>query len=397
MADMKKVGKYIAVIGIMLLILIFYRSVEKTPLLAEDHTEMAKAVVLFVADDGDTADNTDTEDADTDADAVSQDAPPEEMFTGTGRIQSVTLRVKSGTYKGKTVEGSSIHGYLYGAVCRKGSRVIVRLSEYNGEVTASVFNYDRERELCILIVIFLGLIWLVGGKRGINGVLALVFTIFVVILLYIPMMYVGFSPFLAAVVTVILVTVVTHLLLAGFEKKSIAAMLGTIAGVISAGTAAAIFGYFSHINGYNVEEIEGLIYVGAASKLHIGGMLFSGILISSLGAVMDVAMSIASSLNEVYLADPSVSGRELFQSGITIGRDMIGTMSNTLILAYVGGSLNMVMLIYAYSYQMHQILNMYSIGIEIMRGVAGTIGIILAVPFTSFISVYLLKRERAAV
>ena len=110
---------------------------------------------------------------------------------------------------------------------------------------------------------------------------------------------------------------------------------------------------------------------------------------------MDVAMSVASALNEIHLKSPETSKKELFKSGMSIGRDMIGTMSNTLILAYVGGSINLIMIIYAYSYEMHQVMNMYSIAIEIMNGIAGTIGIILAVPFTSVISAALLTSKKS--
>ena len=109
---------------------------------------------------------------------------------------------------------------------------------------------------------------------------------------------------------------------------------------------------------------------------------------------MDVAMSVSTSLHEIKEQRPDITAKEIFKSGINIGRDMIGTMSNTLILAYAGGSLGLVMIIYAYSYQMHQILNLYSIGIEIMNGVAGSMGIILTVPFTAAITVFLLKKTR---
>lgn len=367
----RKGGKYFIVAGIILAILIFNKSVEKTPLLAEDNTEFAKAVVLESTNENLQAD------------------------TETGDSQKVTLLIKSGTYSGKTVEGHSLNGYLYGADCAEGTKVIVRLSEYNGEISASVYNYDRETEIIILISVFLGLMWLVGGKKGINSVIALIFTFVVVILMYVPMMYIGISPFLAAVAAVIIITVITHMLIADFEKKSIAAMLGTICGVIVAGIIALLFGKFGNVTGYNVNEIETLMYIKQNSKLNIGGMLFSGILISSLGAVMDVAMSVASALNEIHLKSPETSKKELFKSGMSIGRDMIGTMSNTLILAYVGGSINLIMIIYAYSYEMHQVMNMYSIAIEIMNGIAGTIGIILAVPFTSVISAALLTSKKS--
>lgn len=286
-----------------------------------------------------------------------------------------------------------MNGYLYGAVCQAGTKVIVRISDFNDQLSASVYNYDREFEIVFLILAFLFTMWFVGGRKGIDSIIALIFTFIVILFMYIPMLYIGVSPFLSAVAAVILITIITHILLADLQIKSISAMLGTICGVVVAGIIAFIFGHFAHINGYNVDEIETLIYVGQVSNIDIDGILFSGILISSLGAVMDVAMSISSSLHEIQCNAPHITRKELFHSGMTIGRDMIGTMSNTLILAYVGSSINLVVILYAYNYSVHQILSMYSIAIEIMSGIAGTMGIILTVPFTSFICALLLKRK----
>lgn len=367
-----QLGKYLIVIGIILGIIVFWQSVERKPLLADDNTEYAKAVV--------------TENLN------------KKFQTGTEKeyssSQEVTLLIKSGSHKGATVKAHSLNGYLYGANCTIGTKVIAQLSEYDGLLSATVYNYDREFEITMLILIFFGTMWIVGGRKGVNSIIALIFTFITVIMLYVPLMYIGVSPFLAAVISVILITIITHILLADLEIKSISAMLGTICGVVVAGIIALIFGMVANVNGYNVEEIETLVFIGQASKLDVGGMLFSGILISSLGAVMDVAMSVSSSLNEIQLNRPNISGKELFKSGMNIGRDMIGTMSNTLILAYVGSSINLIMIIYAYSYQMHQIANMYSVAIELMSGIAGTMGIILAVPFTSFITTILLMKKR---
>ena len=367
-----QLGKYLIVIGIILGIIVFWQSVERKPLLADDNTEYAKAVV--------------TENLN------------KKFQTGTEKeyssSQEVTLLIKSGSHKGATVKAHSLNGYLYGANCTIGTKVIAQLSEYDGLLSATVYNYDREFEITMLILIFFGTMWLVGGRKGVNSIIALIFTFITVIMLYVPLMYIGVSPFLAAVIAVILITIITHILLADLEIKSISAMLGAICGVVVAGIIALIFGMVANVNGYNVEEIETLVFIGQASKLDVGGMLFSGILISSLGAVMDVAMSVSSSLNEIQLNRPDISGKELFKSGMNIGRDMIGTMSNTLILAYVGSSINLIMIIYAYSYQMHQIANMYSVAIELMSGIAGTMGIILSVPFTSFITTLLLRKKR---
>lgn len=369
-----KWGKYLIVIGITLLMFLFYRSVERVPLLADDNMVFVKAVVV----------QNDHEDEQAQASLDS------------GDTQQVILEIRSGVHKGEKVDAYSLNGYLYGANCKVGTKVIASLSEYDGVLSANVYNYDREAEIVVLLAVFFGLMWLVGGKKGFNSILALIFTFVAVIMMYIPMMYIGVSPFIAATITVVIITLVTFILIADFQMKSIGAMLGTIFGVIVSGLIALVFGHFGHVTGFNVDDIENLIYVGQNSRLDIGGMLFSGILIASLGAVMDVAMSVSTSLHEIKEQRPEITAKEIFKSGINIGRDMIGTMSNTLILAYVGGSLGLVMIIYAYSYQMHQILNMYSIAIEIMRGIAGTIGIILTVPITSLIMSMLLTREKKA-
>ena len=363
-------GLYAIVILILIATTIFYQKVERTPLVAEDHTEFAKAVVLDVS---------------------SEDSAKEGIDAGNQQVQ---LKITSGTYQGEIITGSSMNGYLYGAYCEKGTKVIVRLSEYDGSISASVYNYDREMPILVLVVFFLLVMWIVGGKRGIHSITALIFTFFLILSLYVPLIYMGCSPFLAAVLCVALITTLSIFLIGGPSKKSLCAIVGTVTGVVAAGVIALIFGKAAHINGYNVESIETLIYIGQNINLNIGEVLFSGILVSSLGAVMDVAMSVSSALTEITENSPGISRKDLFKSGMQIGRDMIGTMSNTLILAYVGSSVNTLLIIYAYQYSAHQVFGMYSIGIEIMQSLSGTLGIILTVPFVSAVSAYALCKKK---
>ena len=121
--------------------------------------------------------------------------------------------------------------------------------------------------------------------------------------------------------------------------------------------------------------------------------MFAGILISALGAVMDVAMSVASTINEIHDKNTKLDTKELFKSGINVGKDMMGTMSNTLILAFAGGSINTFVYIYSYNYQYYQVLDMYSIGIEIIQGISSTLGVILTVRIVSAISAVALKKN----
>ena len=200
------------------------------------------------------------------------------------------------------------------------------------------------------------------------------------------MLYLGYSPFLSAVIVTILTTLVTMYFIGGFSKKTLCSIIGTVGGVVIAGLFASLFGKLGHITGYNVEDIETLLYIGQNSKLQIGGLLFSGILIASLGAVMDVAMSISTTIEELHYHNPYMTKKALFKSGIKIGGDMMGTMSNTLILAFTGGSLSTLMIFYAYDIPFLQMMNSYEIGIEIMQGIAGSLGVILTVPLVSMIA-----------
>ena len=303
-----------------------------------------------------------------------------------GGSQTVKVKITSGKYKGKTCEANNMNGYLYGTYCKKGTKVIVQLSSFGEELSGSIYGFDRGAFIWIIIAILGVALFLVGGKRGIKSMLALVFTFICIIYLYIPLMYIGFSPFWAAILVVVAVTIVSVYLICGGNRKGLCAMLGTILGVLIAGIFATVFGKITRVTGYNIEDIETMVYVAQNSKLQIGGVLFSGILIASLGAVMDVAVSISSTIEEIHNKKPELTSKELFKSGINVGKDMMGTMSNTLILAFTGGAVNTMILIYAYIMPYMQVVNMYSIGIEVIKGISGTLGIVLTVPLVSLIS-----------
>lgn len=344
--------------------LYFFNNIERVELVNSSGTSYVKAVVNEIVEDN-----------------IQEDG---------SRIgyQKVMLRVLSGKLKGQLIEGTSFAGYLYGADCTVGMKVIASISKYEDNASAAVYSYDRSNIIYIFVGLFLLMLWIIGGKKGFKSAIGLVFTFICIIYLFLPILYKGYSPFLSAVIVIILITIVSLYLIDGITKKSISAMIGTIIGVIIAGICAAGFGYVAKISGYNVSEVEELVFVANNTELKVGGILFSAILIASLGAVMDVSMSISSTLTEIYNHNKNIGRVELFKSGINVGRDMRGTMSNTLILAFTGGSINTLILNYAYALKHNQIINMYEIGIEIMQGVSGSIAIILSVPLVSIISSY---------
>lgn len=355
---------------VFFLFLYQYNQIEKTTLLTTDNRSFEKAVVTEIVKDN-----------------------LQESGTRTGE-QIVKLKLSTGEKAGEIIEANSSSSYLFGAVCEPGMKVIVLVSTAGDTIAASVYSYDRTFLLYGIVIVFLLTIWLLGGKKGFLAVVGLIFTFVCIIYLFLPMIYRGVSPCFAAILVVALTTIVTMYLIGGATRKTVSAIIGTIAGVGIAGIFAYICGELTQISGYNVSDIENLIYVQEKTGIKIGELLFAGILIAALGAVMDVAMSISSTIQEVHDKKPSLSRKELFWSGIHVGRDVMGTMSNTLVLAFTGGSINTLVFVYSYNYSHLQLMNRYDIGIEIIQGISASMGVILTVPLVAFVSAWLLDSKR---
>lgn len=301
--------------------------------------------------------------------------------------QRVTVRMTTGVRAGEEIEMTSSSGYLFGAGCTVGMHVVVVQSVSGDSTVSAIYSQDRGGVLAGFALLYLLLLCAVGGKQGVKGALGLAFTFLCILYVYLPMVYRGCSPFWTAVFVSAVTTLVTMWLIGGATRKTAVAVGGTVAGVVIAGAAACVFSLFSGITGWNVSDIESLMTLATAGDVQVGGLLFSGLLISTLGAVMDVSMSIASAIQEVYEQNPALSRSELFHSGMRVGRDLMGTDSNTLILAFAGSSVSMLVLDYAYDLPLLQIVNSNNIGIAVMQGLSGSFGIVLAVPATVLLAV----------
>ena len=373
MRNHKKIIRSFVVLFLFAAFAIFvngYKNVEKTEMVSTTGRTFQKAVVTQI---------------------ISDNLQENSVRAGN---QTVNVKLLSGDLKGQIITATSSDGNLYGAVCKVGMRVIVIVSTAGDSSLISVYSIDREFPVYIFIAIFILVLCIIGGKNGMKSALALAFTVGCIFYLFLPMIYRGVSPFLAAVIVAIITTIVTMYMIGGITVKTVSAILGTIVGVLVAGLAAYMFGKFANISGNNVSNIDTLIFIGQNTKIQISGLLFSGVIIASLGAVMDVAISISSTINEIYDRNPEISSRELFLSGMNVGKDMMGTMSNTLILAFTGGSLSILVINYAYNLEYMQMINSYSIGIEIMQGIAGSLGVILTVPFVSLISALFMVKKK---
>jgi uncharacterized membrane protein len=309
-------------------------------------------------------------------------------------VQYVKVQILEGELKGTQVD---IENYLmsYSNVyVEPGMKVIVSVDQPEGtEPYCLIYNYYRSPYIYLMIAALAVLMIWIGGAKGIRAFLGLAFCLFTVIMLMLPMIYQGYSPVLASVVTVVITTAVSLLLLNGISKKTTAAIISTAVGVIIAGIIFAIMSWLLHVSGYNMDETEYMVLVAQNTSLKVGEVLFAGVLISALGAVMDVGMSVSSAIFELHEANPKMTQSQLVKSGMNIGKDMIGTMSNTLILAFVGSCIGEMLVLTSYGIRYHQFINSDFIAIEIGQGLSGTMAVILTVPVASFVASYLCHKN----
>lgn len=326
-------------------------------------------------------------------DVLADNASPDTWTEGR-RIGQQLLEVKvlTGEHKGAVLEAANFLSAYANVDAKVGTKVIVRLDvDEQGELyVVSVPAYNRAPVMLGLALIFAALLVIIGRKKGVMALVGLVYTLACIWFIQVPMILRGAEPVLVSIIIVALTTAASLLFLTGMSRKTLCAVLGCVCGVGVAGIFAAVSGSISQLNGFNLPEAEDLVLRATQDTVRISGLLVSGILVASLGAVMDVAMSISSSCWELRQLNPGLPKAALFRSGMNIGRDAMGTMANTLILAFAGASLNTLLLFRIYGYPAIQLFNSDAIAVELIRGLAGSIGIILTVPLVAALSAALM-------
>ena len=320
--------------------------------------------------------------------------------------QELLVELKTGEHKGRQAQVSNFMNKLFDKHAKVGTKLLVYvLTDYTQidedglpSISLSVMNYNRQGLLIGLVVVFLLVVALVGGKVGLRSILGLGFTLACIVWILVPALLRGCYAIPLTLLLCVAVTVVCFVLLDGLSRKTLSAALGTVAGFTVACLFAMAASRIAHLDGleYNVSETDTLIQAKYQGTLiNLRGLFVSGIIISALGAVMDVAMSISSSVNELKTVNAGLHFKELLRSGMRIGRDAIGTMTNTLILAFTGGALVNLILIRLFNWDMKSILSNDYITHEVITGIAGSIGLILAVPLTALIASALFSRAQA--
>lgn len=310
--------------------------------------------------------------------------------------QVVVVEILEGKSTGKRVEIDNYLTAAHNVEVAIGSKVIISADEPDGiDSYYTVYNFDRGLGMIIFTCVLLLVIIAIGRGKGVKAILGLAYTLYLVIFLLLPTVFSGYSPVLMSIICVALSTIVTLMLLNGASKKTYSAIVATVLGVVLSAGGFYLMSLVLKVNGFSVDEAESLVLISQATGLSIKDILFAGILISSLGAIMDVGMSIVSALSELFHHQPNLTQKQIFDSGIEIGKDMIGTMTNTLILAFTGSAFVSLLVLFSYNVDIKQLLSSNYIAIEFAQGIAGTLGIVLTVPIASFISAWALTNKKS--
>ena len=310
--------------------------------------------------------------------------------------QLLLVTVRSGDYKGQQMQVYNYVGPLYGGPLKVGDRATVLISTYSdGTVNATVYEFDRLLPLCIVLVLFIAAAVAVGGRTGIKSLMALAVTLVCLFGVLLPSLMKGANTLLMTFIVCAYVAVVSLTIVGGVRKKTVCAMLGAVAGTALALLFGLLAQGLTRIDGLRIDDVEPLLQLRqTGTPIGLRGLLVGGIVISALGAVMDVTMGIASSLSEVHAANPELSRRELFRSGMNIGRDMVGTMTNTLILAFLGSGFTLILYLYSLGLSSRQLLSSAYVSLEVVSGIASSVGVILSIPLTALITAEVFTREK---
>ena len=309
--------------------------------------------------------------------------------------QSVEVNVLTGYHKGEKViiDNMLMGNPAYDINLKNGDKVILHVEQENSNLQTGGVNFfiaDKYRagSLYFLAGLFCLLLILVGRKKGFFSLISIVVTLGAIFWGLTPLILSGMNPILATVLTCVLSAILSIYLVGGLNAKSTAAILGTVLSLVLAGGLSVFTIKFASLTGFSCEE--SLFLFSAHPQLNFVGVLASAMIIGALGALMDIGMSISSTVNELFEGNTQLSVKDLFDSGMNVGRDIIGMMSNTLILAYLGSALSLVLL--SSNIDLQKFFNLNQVATEISSALIGSIGIVVCVPITAIFAAYLIKR-----
>ncbi len=340
--------------------------------LIQDKTEIVKAKVLEV---------------------LSQN---EEDVIGTDvkRInQNISIEILQGEQKGKVIEIEN--DYI---VLSKGDKFFLyhSIDGLNGIESYSVRDVDRRPVIVFFIALFVAVVLLFLGKKGLRSLLGLAGSFFVILYVLIPSLLRGYPPILTSIVVATIILFLAIYFTHGFNRVSTVAFTGTVLAVIFTGILAYIGVTLAHFTGFVTEEAF-YLNLNTRGTLDFTGLLLGGIMIGVLGVLDDIAITQSAIVRELYSSAPHLSKKEVYKKAIGVGKEHVGALVNTLALAYTGASLPLLLLFSSAGPTSFSIINQEIFATEIIRTIAGSIGLILTVPITTLLAVYLLRDYKGEV
>lgn len=312
---------------------------------------------------------------------------------GTVGIQSINAVIREGNWKGEQVVAiNHLNGQLdLDEIYSAGDTILLAIQTENQQVAfAKAINTYRQHWELALFVLFAGALILYSGIVGIKALFSFVASLIILWCYYIPSLLNGAAPLPLSLSVLVLLSMVIILTVAGLTRQGIAAFLGTVSGLGVTLLLTLFFGEKMHLGGMTAPFAQTLIMQGNYG-LNLQHIFYSAVLLGASGAAMDIAMDVSVSMNEVKCKKPDISMRELIQSGFIVGRMVIGTMATTLLLAYSGGYLTMLMVFVSQETSFTRIVNMKLVAAEIFRILIGSIGLLMVAPVTALIGGILLS------
>jgi uncharacterized membrane protein len=308
--------------------------------------------------------------------------------------QRLRLRLIGGELDGQEVEVE--HGLLgltnQSRMLRAGDRALVEHSRTpDGEDLFFVSDYVRTGPLLWLTLLFVAATLLLSGWQGVRSLAGMGVSLVVIVGFVVPQILAGHNPVTIAILGAVVMMGVSLYLVYGWQRKTHVAVAGLLLSLILTGLLAAWFVSWTRLSGFGAEEAGFLQVAGA--QLDLQGLLLAGILIGTLGALDDVAINQSSAIFELSRANPSLGWQALFQHGMVIGRDHIAAMVNTLLLAYAGVALPLLLLLSVYTEPLGTTLNREIVAEEIVRTLVGSLGLLSGVPLTTLIAALVASRS----
>lgn len=331
-----------------------------------------------------------------------EEVSEEKIDYGYDNMSSKTIRftaeIKSSNLKDQTVEAFQ---YIDEAIevnpkqIEVGDDILISelSSRLNLEENVWTFmEYYRTDSIIMIAAVFFLFLVLFCRKKGLNTIISLAITCLAIFMVFIPSILNGKNIYMSSIIICMFIIFTSLFIINGAHKKTLCAIVGNLGGLAAAGILAYFISNTLHLTGLIDQDSIFLLMINPDNPIDLKAILWSSIVIGSLGAVMDISMSIASAINELAENIENKSFKVFLRSGLNIGQDSIGTMTNTLMLAYIGSSLSIVLLMMVYNSDFMNLINLEMIVYEILQAIIGSMGILFAIPITSAFSAYIFNK-----